>query len=94
MRIKAFAEPIVRDPRRHVMQVVIADVGAEPPQQNWQIIVGTTLDSRPFEIPGTPIRPVTALKLVLHVEQPNASRATEEYHWHVHQQHDFPAESQ
>jgi hypothetical protein len=65
-------EPVIRDSRAQVVNVVEADVAREPLQHAWQFVVRTALQRRIGEVPGFPARPVRALELMLDIEQPQA----------------------
>ena len=94
MRFEALAKPVIRNPGRHVMQVVVADVAAEPVQDRRQIVVGTALDRRTLDAPVIAAGPVGVLELVLHVKEPDARCSRQEKYRQVHQQHRLPAECQ
>ncbi len=68
----AFRQAIVRDLRAEVMDVVIADVAAEPAQDGRQLIVRATFQPGAQETPLVLPLPVRAHEVVLHVEEPDA----------------------
>mmetsp|Transcript_11422 Transcript_11422/g.18348 ORF Transcript_11422/g.18348 Transcript_11422/m.18348 type:complete len:309 (-) Transcript_11422:10-936(-) len=57
-----------------MVHVVNANVGAEPLQNGRKTIIGAALQGRLMQIPLFELIILRVLKLMLHIEQPNASR--------------------
>ena len=63
---------VIWDARHDVMQEVQADAAGHPLQHRRQTILGTSVQRGLHGIPVGMARPVDALELMLHVEQPDA----------------------
>ena len=66
---------VVGNTRAQVVDMMKPDVAGEPLQDSWQLIKGTALKRRCGVIPVLGPRPIGALELMLHVEQPQADGA-------------------
>ena len=86
MILERLAQPIARDPARQVMDVVDADIGREPAQHRWQVVVRGALQGAGVEAPVALLLPIGVSELVLHEEQPDARRSGEQGDRELNQQ--------
>ena len=70
--IVAALELVVGDAWAEMMDVVEADIAADPLKQPGELVVRRALHRRCSEIPVLVMLPVGFLKLMLHIEQPDA----------------------
>lgn len=69
--IITFGQVIVRDLRAQMMDVVKADVSAEPLQDQGQLVKGTTLQPGLHKIPAFVMIPVGRVKIMLYIKKPD-----------------------
>ena len=84
------AEPVARDARREMVDVMDADVGGEPAQHRRQVEMRAALHRTGLEAPARVPLPVGVLVLVLDVEQPDADRRGQPGDRRLHQQEVAP----
>ncbi len=88
----AAGEQVVGDAGVEVVDVVEADVAAEPVQQGRQAVERAAAQPGGVKIPVVVAGPVDAFKIVLDVEQPHARRGAKGEDGHLDQQVGFPAD--
>ena len=69
-----------------MMDVMHADIGGKPAQDNWQIIMRTAMQPSFLKIPAIVVDPECILKLVLDIEQPDTNRGSEKRDRQLHKQ--------
>ena len=72
--IIAFGQVIVGDLGTQMMDVMKADIPAEPLEDEWQLIEGTALKSCFCEFPAIIVVPIGGVKVMLNVEKPDPDR--------------------
>src|SRR5690349_18129970 len=83
--IIAFGEVIVGDLGAQVMDMMKADIPAEPLQNERQFIEGTALQPCLYKFPALVVVPVGWVKVVLDVEEPDPDRGTDHEDRQLHQ---------
>src|SRR4029078_4692108 len=69
-----------------MMDMVHADIGGKPAQDNWQVIMRTAVQPGFVKIPAFITSPERILELVLDIEQPDADRGGEKRDPKLHTQ--------
>src|SRR5579863_9658424 len=78
-------EMVVRNARTQVMNMMEADIAGEPLQEFGQFVKRAALERRRGVIPILGARPVSALELVLHIEEPKADGSGKSRHGELDQ---------
>src|SRR6185437_16009448 len=76
---------IVRNARREVMDVMVADIAGKPMRDPRQVVVRASRERGSSRVPRLVPRPVRALERMLHVKKPYAQRAREHNRWQLNQ---------
>jgi hypothetical protein len=79
-------QSIIRNPAAQMMDVVHADIGGEPAQDDWQVIMRTAMQPGFVKIPALVMSLERMLELVLDIEQPDADRGGEKRDRQLHEQ--------
>jgi len=85
-------QPVVRNARRQVMNVVQSDVACEPSQRRRELEVRAAPQRGGRVIPFAVLGPIRILELVLHVKQPYTCHRRQVIRKAVRDEHGFPAE--
>ena len=67
--LEHFLQAIIGDAAVEVVHVVHTDVGRDPTERGWEIVVRAAVESSFFKRPVFSFSPVAVFKLVLHVER-------------------------
>ena len=89
--LQAAGQLVVGDARIQVVDVVEADVAAEPLQNRRKLVIRAALQPGFEEVPVFVPLPEGAREVVLHIEQPDADRRGNRQDRDLYQQHSLPA---
>src|SRR4051812_23002916 len=83
---KDLGKPVEGNPAGKMMDMVDADIRAEPAQDRGQLVVRAPAQRRLVEGPVLVSVPLGVLELMLHIEEPDADRRRDQGDRDVHQQ--------
>ncbi len=83
---------VIGNRRLQMVDVVEPDVAGEPLQDPGQLVERTALERRPGEIPLLAPRPIDAIELMLHIEQPDPGGTGHRRDDHLNQEVGFKTE--
>ena len=66
--------------------MVHPDIGGEPTQDAWEIVMGAAMQRRIVKVPAIATGPEGVLKLMLNVEQLDANRTCQKRDRHLYKQ--------
>jgi hypothetical protein len=78
MMAKHKRQPVRGNSAAQVVDMVHADIGGEPAQYGWQIVMRAAVERRARKTPIPGFRPERVLELMLHIEQPHTDRPGED----------------
>jgi hypothetical protein len=78
-------QSIVGNATTQMVHVVNANIGGQPAQDNWQVVVRAAMQCGLVQFPSVVFCPNRILELVLDVEQPNSNRCSKQCDRQMHE---------
>src|SRR5690348_3755768 len=78
--VETSLQAVIRNSAAQVMNMVQADIAAEPLQDGRQLEIGAAAERRGVEVPVSFLVPICVFELVLDVEQPISDPRSDDHH--------------